>query len=325
MYCIRMAWLNYHHLLYFWTVAREGSIAKACERLLLSQPTISGQIRELEKAFGAKLFDKVGRNLVLTEAGREAYRYADEIFTLGHELQSTMLGGPRGRPVRLPIGIHDSIPKLISAKILAPAMAQPQQIQIVCHEGSPEQLLARLALHELEAILLDSPASPTVKVRVFNHLLGECGVSFCAAPKLAATYRRNFPHSLNGAPFLLPLQNTSLRRSLEHWMEVTGMRLNVRGEFADTALLKAFAQEGVGVFIVPTAIEAEVCRQYRVKVLGRVDAIRERFYLISVERKLRQPVIAALAELARTKLFGTLGDPASTPHAVQAGRHSETP
>lgn len=307
-----MTWLNYHHLLYFWTVAREGSIAKACERLLLSQPTISGQIRELEHAFGTKLFDKVGRNLVLTESGREAYRYADQIFTLGQELQTNMHGGAAGRAVRLHIGIHDSIPKLISSKIFAPAMVQPQPIQIVCHEGSPEQLLARLALHELDAILLDSPASPTVKVRAFNHLLGECGVSFCAVPKLAATYKRKFPYSLNGAPFLLPLQNTSLRRSLEHWLEVTGIRLNVRGEFADTALLKAFAQEGVGVFIVPTAIEAEVCRQYRVKVLGRVDAIRERFYLISVERKLRQPVIAALAELARTKLFGKLGDSMST-------------
>lgn len=303
-----MSWLNYHHLLYFWTVAREGSIAKACERLLLSQPTISGQIRELERAFGAKLFDKVGRNLVLTEAGREAYRYADEIFTLGQELQGTMQGGAVGRTVRLRIGIHDAIPKLISSKILAPAMAQPEQIQIVCHEGSPEQLLARLALHELDAILLDTPASPTVKVRVFNHLLGECGISFCASPKLAATYKRKFPNSLNGAPFLLPLQNTSLRRALEHWLEVTGIHLNIRGEFADTALLKSFAQEGAGIFIVPTAIEVEICRQYRVKVVGRVDAIRERFYLISVERKLRQPIIAALAELARTKLFGKFID-----------------
>jgi len=311
-----VSWLNYHHLLYFWTVAREGSIAKACERLLLSQPTISGQIRELERAFGAKLFDKAGRNLVLTEAGREAYRYADEIFTLGQELQATMQDGSVGRAVRLHIGIHDAIPKLISSKILAPAMAQPQQIQIVCHEGSPEQLLARLALHELDAILLDSPASPTVKVRAFNHLLGECGVSFCAAPELAATYKRKFPSSLNGAPFLLPLQNTSLRRSLENWLEVTGIRLNLRGEFADTALLKSFAQEGAGIFIAPSAIEAEVCRQYRVKVLGRVDAIRERFYLISVERKLRQPIIAAIAELARTKLFGNCGVSLTTSRRV---------
>lgn len=303
MYNSHMSWLNYHHLLYFWTVAREGSIAKACDRLLLSQPTISGQIRELERAFGAKLFDKVGRNLVLTEAGREAYRYADEIFTLGQELQETMQGRPVGRPVRLLIGIHDAMPKLISCKILAPALSQSEPIQIVCHEGSPEQLLARLALHELDAILSDSPVPPTVKVRVFNHLLGECGVSFCASPKLAATYRRKFPHSLNGAPFLLPLQNTSLRRSLERWLEETGIRIILQGEFADSALLKAFGQEGAGVFIVPTPIETAVCRQYRVKVVGRVDAIRVRFYLISGERKLKQPVVAAIAELACAKLF----------------------
>jgi len=298
-----MSWLNYHHLFYFWTVAREGSIAKACERLLLSQPTISGQIRQLERAFGAKLFAKVGRNLVLTDVGREAYRYADEIFTLGQELQETMQGRPVGRAVRLLIGIHDAMPKLVSYKILAPALRQPEPIQIVCYEGSPEQLVARLALHELDAILLDSPASPTVKVRVFNHLLGECGASFCASPKLAVTYRRKFPHSLNDAPFLLPLPDTSLRRSLEHWLEETGIRLHLRGEFADSALLKAFGQEGAGIFVVPTAIETEVCRQYRVKVVGRVDSIREQFYLISVERKLKQPVIAAIAELARTKLF----------------------
>ena len=302
-YPISMSWLNYHHLFYFWTVAREGSIAKACDRLLLTQPTISGQIRELERAFGAKLFQKVGRNLVLSEQGREVYRYADEIFTLGQELQGAMAGRPVGRAVRLLVGIHDAMPKLISSKILAPALCQSQPIQIVCHEGSPEQLLTRLALHELDVILSDSPASPTVKVRVFNHLLGECGVSLCGSRKLAATYGRKFPHSLNGAPFLLPLHDTSLRRSLELWLEKTGIRPNIRGEFSDSALLKAFGQAGAGIFIVPTAIETEVCRQYRVKVVGRVDSIRERFYLISVERKLKQPIVAAIAELARTKLF----------------------
>ncbi len=303
MYSFHMSWLNYHHLLYFWTVAREGSIARACGILLLTQPTISGQIRELERAFGTRLFDKVGRNLVLTEAGREAYRYADEIFTLGKELRETMQGRPAGRAVRLSIGIHDAIPKLISCKILTPALCQPELIQIVCYDGSPEQLLARLALHELDAILLDSPAPPTVKVRVFNHLLGECGVSICGSPKLAAKYRPKFPHSLNGAPFLLPLHDTSLRRSLERWLDETRVRLDVRGEFADSSLLKSFGQAGAGVFVVPTAIETEVCRQYRVQVIGRVDSIRERFYLISVERKLKQPVIAAIAEVARAKLF----------------------
>jgi LysR family transcriptional activator of nhaA len=298
-----MAWLNYHHLFYFWTVAREGSIAKACDRLLLSQPTISGQLRQLERSLGVKLFSKVGRNLVLTDAGREAYRYADEIFTLGEELQETLQGRPAGRALRLLIGIHDAMPKLICCKILAPALKQPEPLQMVFHEGSSEQLLARLALNELDAVLSDSPAPPTVKVRVFNHLLGECGISFCGAPRLAAKYRLKFPLSLHGAPFLLPLPDTSLRRSLEHWFDDRGIRVQVRGEFADSALIKTFGQEGMGIFVVPTTIEAEVCRQYHVKVVGRLEAIRERFFLISVERKLKQPVIASIAESARTKLF----------------------
>lgn len=299
-----MSWLNYHHLFYFWTVAREGSIARACEKLLLSQPTISGQIRQLEKAFGAKLFEKSGRNLVLTEAGREAYRYATDIFSIGKELQDTMQGRPANRPLRLAIGIQDAMPKLISSKILAPAFRMPEAIDILCVEGSPEQLLPRLALHELDAILADAPASPSIKVRAFNHLLGECGMSFCAAKVLAGKYGRRFPHSLEGAPFLFPVPETSIRRSFDRWLEESKVRVRSRGEFADSALLKALGQEGVGVFMVPTPIEAEVCRQFQVKVIGRVDSIREQFFLISVERKLKQPVVAAIAEVARVKLFG---------------------
>lgn len=298
-----MQWLNYHHLLYFWTVAREGSIARACDKLLLTQPTISGQIRELERSFGAALFTKVGRNLVLTDAGREAYRYADEIFSLGRELQNAMQGHPTGRVARLLIGVQDAMPKLISHKILEPVLCQLETVHLVCHEGSHEQLLTRLALHELDAVLSDAPASPTVKVRVFNHLLGECGVSFCAAPGLAAKYRRKFPSSLGGAPFLMPLPETSLRKSLDQWLEDSGIRVDAHGEFADSALLKAFGQAGAGVFVVPSAVETEVCRQYRVKVIGRVDSIRERFYLISIERKLKQPIVASITELARRRLF----------------------
>ena len=298
-----MSWLNYHHLFYFWTVAREGSIARACDRLLLTQPTISGQIRELERAFDVKLFEKVGRNLVLSEQGREVYRYADEIFTLGRELQDAMTGRPAGRLVRLVVGIPEALPKLISCRILEPALRQTQEVQIVCHEGTPEQLLVQLALHQLDVILSDSPAPPTVKVRVFSHLLGECAVSFCASPKLTTTYRRKFPQSLDGAPFLLPLQDTTLRRSLERWFETTAIRPKVSGEFADSALLKAFGQVGTGIFAVPAAIEKEVCRQYHVKVCGRVDSIRERFYLISADRKLKHPAVAAIAAIARRKLF----------------------
>lgn len=298
-----MHWLNYHHLLYFWTVAREGSIAKACDRLLLSQPTISGQIRQLEKSFGVKLFEKVGRNLVLTDAGRDVYRYADEIFSIGKELQDSIQGKPTGRGSKLAIGIHDAMPKLISYKILSAALELDDPVQLVCIEGSPEQLLAKMALHEIDAILTDSPVPPSGKIRAYNHLLGECGVSIVASPKLAKGLRNRFPKSIAGAPFLLPLSDTSMRRSLERWFDDLDVRPSIRGEFADSALLKVFGREGIGAFAIPTAIVSEVCEQLNVELVGSVPSIQERFYLISVERKLRQPNVAAIAEMARTRLI----------------------
>ena len=298
-----MNWLNYHHLLYFWTVAREGSIARACTLLHLTQPTISGQLRSLEKALGAKLFERAGRNLVLTETGRVVYRYAGEIFSLGRELQDTLKGRPVGRSPRLLVGIADALPKLITYRILEPALRLPEPMQIVCHEGPPERLLAQLAVHELDVVLADAPVSPVTKIRAFNHLLGECGVSLFGTAKLVAARRRGFPQSLNGAPFLLPMEDTSLRRSLDQWFEAVGIRPLVRGEFSDSAALKVFGQTGVGIFAAPSAVEDEVRRQYRVRVLGRVESIRERFYVISTERKLRHPAVAAITEVARRQLF----------------------
>jgi LysR family transcriptional activator of nhaA len=298
-----MQWLNYHHLLYFWTVAREGSIVRACAQLHLTQPTISGQLRSLEKALGGKLFARAGRNLVLTDTGRLVFRYADDIFALGRELQDTLAGRPAGRPLRLVVGVADSLPKLIVYRLLEPALRLPEPVQIVCEQGKPEQLLAQLALHTLDVVLADAPVGPAHKIRAFNHLLGESGVSFFATARLAARYRRGFPHSLDGAPFLLPAENTMLRRSLDQWFDAQGIRPLIRGEFADPALLKVFGQTGTGVFAVRTAVEAETQRQHRVRLLGRVAAIRERFFAISLERKLKHPAVVAITETARAKLF----------------------
>jgi LysR family transcriptional activator of nhaA len=298
-----MHWLNYHHLLYFWTVAREGSIARACFQLHLTQPTISGQLRALEKNLGARLFERVGRQLALTDTGRTVYRYADEIFSLGRELQDTLRGRPAGRPLRLVVGVADSLPKLIAYRLIEPALRLPEPVQIVCEQGKPEQLLTQLALHTLDVVLADAPVAPGTKIRAFNHLLGECGVAFFASPRMAKAYRRGFPRSLDGAPFLLPTDNTVLRRSLEQWFDATGIRPLVRGEFADPALLKVFGQTGAGVFAVRTAVEEETQRQHNVRLLGRVEAIRERFYAISLERKLKHPAVVAITETARQQLF----------------------
>jgi LysR family transcriptional activator of nhaA len=296
-------WLNYHHLYYFWTVAREGSVAKACPLLHLTQPTISGQLHTLEKALGTKLFSRVGRNLVLTDDGRLIFRYADEIFSLGRELQDTLQGQPPGQPLRLIVGVADTLPNPIVYRLLQPALRLAEPVQIVCEPGKFEYLLAQLALHAFDVVLADAPVGPSAKIRAFNHLLGECGVAFFGSPKLVAKYRRGFPHSLNGAPVLLPAENTVLRRSLDQWFDAQGIRPDVRGEFADPTLLKVFGQHGAGLFAVRTAVERETRRHYGVQLVGRVDAIRERFYAISLERKLKHPAVVAITATARDEMF----------------------
>jgi LysR family transcriptional activator of nhaA len=295
--------LNYHHLYYFWMVAREGSIAKAGRQLLLAQPTITGQLRTLENTLGEKLFTRSGRGLVLTEMGRVVYRYANEIFSLGSELTDVLKGRPAGRPVRLAVGVSDALPKLIAYRLLEPALALPEPVQIICYEDRPERLLAELSTFGLDVVLTDASLGPTVRVRAFSHLLGACGVSFFGKAPLAAKYRKNFPASLDGAPFLLPLENSTLRRSLEQWFGAHRIHPRVAGEFQDSALLKAFGQAGVGLFAAATVVEKEIRRQYGVAVLGRTESLIERFYAISVERKLKHPAVVAISDAARNRLF----------------------
>jgi LysR family transcriptional activator of nhaA len=304
MYNPTMAWLNYHHLLYFWTAAKEGSIAAACERLHLTQPTISAQIRALERSFGRKLFDKAGRGLVLSEAGRMVFRYADEIFALGEDLSDALAGRPFTGTRRLVVGISDALPKLIVYRLLAPAVNLPEPVRLICLEDSPSQLLARLSLGDLDVVLSDAPTDPHVKVRAFNHLLGECGMSVFASRSVAPKYRRRFPQSLNGAPMLLPTQNSILRRSLDRWFETCGIRPAVVAEMQDGALIKAFGQSGLGLFVAPTVIEKDVQRQYEVTGIGRIDQVREQYYAISVERKVRHPAVAAITA-ASHRIFGS--------------------
>ena len=299
-----MEWLNYHHLLYFWTVANKGSIARACEELRLAQPTISGQLRALEENLGEKLFAREGRKLVLTEVGLLVYRYADEIFSLGSELKDVLKGRPRDRPIRLVVGLSDLIPKLIAYRILEPALAVKGGVQIECYEDTPEKLLLSLAAHQLDLVVTDAPAYSAVRVRVFNHPLGSSGVGLFASPRLANFYRRRFPKSLTGAPFLLPMKNSALRQMMDEWFETHSILPRVLGEFQDTALLTVFGQAGTGIFAAPTAIESEVRRRYRVAKLGDLGRRVVGYYAISADRKIKHPAAAVIAEVAKNKLFG---------------------
>ncbi|HEX8395420.1 MAG TPA: transcriptional activator NhaR [Longimicrobium sp.] len=298
-----MTQLNYKHLLYFWTVAREGSVTRACGLLHLTQPAISAQIHKLERQLGEKLFQKSGRNLVLTEAGQVAFRYADDIFRTGHEMVDVLKGRPTGRPLRLAVGIADSIPKLVAYRLLEPALALPDPVEMVLVDDRPDRLLAELSIHALDLVLTDSPLPPTSSVKAYNHLLGECGVTLFARAEQAAELRDGYPASLNGAPFLMPTENTTLRRSLELWFDQEEIRPRTVAQIADSALLKAFGQAGAGVFASPSVIDAEVRRQFRVEAVGTVESIRERFYAISVERKLKNPAVVAICESARQHLF----------------------
>ncbi len=299
-----MEWLNYHHLLYFWVVATQGSIAKASKELRLAHPTVSAQLHRLEDVLGEKLFERRGRQLVLTEFGRVALRYADEIFSLGREFMDTAKGRPSGRPLRLVVGISDALPKSIVYRILEPAFHLKEDVRVICREGqSADGLMAELAMHTVDVVLADAPVGPGTSVRAFSHQLGECGTAFFAAPEIAKTCRRRFPGSLEGVPFLLPGNGTTLRRALDTWLDSLKIRPKVIAEVDDPALAKVVAEAGHGVFAAPEVIEKDVRQRYNVELIGRTEEVRHRFYAISVERKIRHPAVVAISEGARKNIF----------------------
>jgi LysR family transcriptional activator of nhaA len=298
-----MEWLNYHHLLYFYLVAKEGTIAKAGQVLRLAQPTISGQIRALEEALGEKLFVRSGRTLQLTETGQVVYRYAEEIFALGKELQDTLKGRPSGRPLRLYVGISDVVPKLIAYRLLEPALRADLNVQVVCTEDKTERLLSELGTHGLDLVIVDSPITPSARVRAFNHLLGECGLSFFARKEVAARLEGPFPQCLDGQPMLLPTENTVMRRQLDRWLEAQGVRPRIVAEFADSALMKVFGERGEGIFPGPSVIEKEIRDHYNASLVGRAPDLRERYYAITVERRIKNPAVQAISDAARDQVF----------------------
>ncbi len=299
-----MEWLNYHHLLYFWVVAKEGSVTRASKQLHLAHPTISGQIHRLEETLGEKLFSRKGRNLVLTDAGRTAFRYADDIFSLGRELLDEVKGRGGGQQMRLVVGVSDALAKSIVHRMLEPAFRLKDQVRIICREDrSTSAFMRDLATYEVDVVLADAPAGPGTPVRAFNHPLGECGLVFLAEPRLAKSCRPGFPRSLDGVPFLLPSGDSTLRRALNEWFDTQKIRPKIVAELDDAALAMIFAEAGLGVFAAPDVVATEIRRRYKLQVVGYRGEIRQRFYAISVERKIRHPAVLAICEVARTQIF----------------------
>jgi LysR family transcriptional activator of nhaA len=298
-----MTWLNYHHLLYFWTVVAEGSVSRAAEKLHLSQPTVSAQVRLLEEALGQALFARKGRGQSLTETGRTVYRYADEIFGIGRELLEALEGKTPGRGLQLTVGVADAVPKLVVHRLLEPVLALAEPVRLVCREGNVEQLIAQLGTYLLDVVIATAPAPTYLPVKVFNHLLGESDVALFAPAPLAARLRRRFPMSLHDAPMLLPTTDSPLRRGLDEWFDVLGVRPRIIGEFEDSALMKVVGQAAGCAFPAPSAIAADVTRFYGVRMVGRIEAVRERYYVLTAERRLKHPGILAMTSAARDEVF----------------------
>ncbi len=299
-----MDWLNFHHLRYFWTAAKEGSLARAAARLHVSQPSISEQIRELESAFGEQLFRRKGRSNVLTDTGQLVFGYADQIFALGRELTNAVKQGPSAKTLRLNVGVTDSLPKLAANEILKPVFTMPQAIHVVCREGKMEDLLAQLAAHRLDVVLSDEPAASSTNFKTFNHPLGETGTVICAEKKLGLKLKRGFPQSLQGAPALLPAGNTSLRRALDTWFREHQVEPRIVAEFEDLALMKVMAAEGRGFIALPGVALSDAIARYGYRVVGNVETCRIQFHAITAERRIEHPAVSLITNRARAMLQG---------------------
>jgi LysR family transcriptional activator of nhaA len=291
--------INYNHLYYFWMVAREGSVVRAAEELMLSQPTVSSQIKDFEKSIGHALFDRVGRGLALTDAGRITFNYANEIFSLAQELINALEDRPAGRAQKLAIGILDVIPKPVVQRLLEPLQRLSPPVRLICREDKADRLLADLAARRTDVVLSDSPISTAVHAQGFNHLLGECGTSFFASKSLANRYRAGFPKSLNGAPLLLPTDHTAVRGALNLWFERRRIHPLVVAEFDDSATMRVFGQSGLGIFPVPSLIDEQLQRDREIKLVGRTQDVRARFYAISLDARPKHPAVTAICQAAR--------------------------
>lgn len=295
--------INYKHLHYFWAVAKAGGVTRASELLHLTPQTISGQLSLFEEVLGEQLFKRTGRGFELTEAGRMALSYADDIFSLGKELEEALHHSTTHRPLQFSVGITDSVPKTLAYQLLEPAIQIEQPPRIVCREGKATDLLAELAVQRLDIVISDSPMPRNIDVRGYSHLLGECGLTFFATPELVKRHAGPFPQCLDGAPMLIPGADVAVRPRLLRWFSDKQIRPRIAGEFDDSALMQAFGQAGAGIFAAPSAIAEQVIRQYEVVRIGTTEEVIEQFYAISVERKLTHPAVVAISRAARQELF----------------------
>ena len=297
--------MNFKHLHYFWVTAKAGGVMRAGAQLHTTPQTLSGQIRLLEEDLGRKLFQKSGRTMELTEAGRLALGYADQIFTLGGELETAVRQAHGGQPVlEFRVGVADAVNKSVAYRLLEPALGLDVPVRMVASEGKFPELLSQLALNRLDLVIADEPMSRRINVRAFNHPLGRSSMAFFATPALAAQLQGPFPECLSGIPMLIPGAQASVRQQLEAWFTRHSIAPRIVGEFDDGALMTAFGRQGRGVFMVPGVMETETTAQFGVQCVGRSEELMDEFFAVSVERRITHPCVVAITDAARGQLFG---------------------
>jgi LysR family transcriptional activator of nhaA len=295
--------LNYRHLLYFWAVAKEGSITRAAERLGLSVQTISTQLGLLERQLGQALLAPQGRSLVLTEAGRTALGHAEQIFLWGEKLRQALNEGSQSRP-RLAVGVTDAVPKLVAFRLLEVVLEPPLSVRLECIEGEFEHLLGELALNRLDLVIADRSAPHQAHLKLHSHLLGTFGTDLYGAPALQQRYSPGFPECLDGAPMLLPARSNPLRASLDAWFETRELRPCIVGEFTDSALMKTFGRAGLGLFPAPAGMQDDMAAQFGAQGVGGLQGVEESWYAISVQRRIENPAVVAIRQAGGSQLVG---------------------
>jgi len=297
-----MKQLNFHHLQYFYAVAKEGSVTRAAELMNVTPQTVSGQISTFESYIGAPLFKREGKRLEPNSLGQVTLRYADDIFNLGNELSRTLATQDVGKVANFNVGIVDVIPKVMVYEILNGCFDLDNRFVLECHEGGLPSLLADLSINKLDLIISDQPLPVGVSVRAVNHYLGQSGVTFFVRKDQSETYQADFPQSLHKAPFLMPSRNSALYQNLISWFSQSQITPNVVAEVDDSALLKFFGQAGRGIFCVSSAVEHDILEQFDVAVIGRIDAVSDRYYGILPERKFKHPATDAVLHAAEALL-----------------------
>ena len=300
--------INYKHLQYFWRVARAGGLTRASDEAHVTPQTISEQLHELEAALGARLFERRGRRLELTESGQVAFDYAERIFALGAEAEAVLRGSADSQSVHFRVGVADVVPKAVAHRLIEPAMHIGRPVHLTAREWKLDGLLAELAVHRLDMVIADSPTPPGTGVRAFNHRLGETGLCFFASRQVVDRLKGDFPANLHRMPMLMPGQDTALYGRLVRWFERHHIAPELVAEFDDAALMKAFGRAGLGIFSSPAALADEIADQYSVIPIGITDEVRQEFYAISVQRRTTHPCVRAIFDHAGTSLPALASD-----------------